>query len=78
MRAHVEILQQTATTIPAPVDALGEIRCLLEENGRRRLGALGGQGENVDGDFLPCELITAGQWQLTAFWAAKTQFIRPT
>lgn len=63
VQAYVEILQEATTTIPPPVDSLCEVGGLLEEDGRCRLGALGWEGENVDGDFLSVRTkLLATRW----------------
>lgn len=50
--AHMKILQQSATAVPAPVDAASEVRGLLKEDGRGGLGALRRERQDVDGNFL--------------------------
>jgi hypothetical protein len=78
--AYVEVLQQTTAAVPPPVDAFGEVRSLLEEDGRGRARALWREGEDVDWDFLrECQLpAVKTELELTAFCAANTQFISPT
>lgn len=40
----MEILQQTAFTVPSPVHSVGEVRGLLEKDGRGSVGIWGREG----------------------------------
>jgi hypothetical protein len=79
--AYMEVLQQTASAVPPPIHPIGEMRSLLQENGRPRAPASWWECQHVDRDFL---LISDNRYgggsscTLTAFCAANTQFINPT